>query len=147
MRGFLPSQDPLERLPEAYEIWDQIGSEVSALLMTGKLRSTLERLSSHSLGELKDLRQQERALLILSVLANAYVWAGEKPATRIPQGVASHYASLPTNWAVRRSSRTLRSCSTTGVVLTKTIPLISIISFVCSSFSAESMSSGFTWLE
>ena len=89
VRGFLPTQDPLEKLPSAYEIWDQIGSEISALLMTNKLRPTLERLAPLSLNGLKGQRELERAMLLLSVFANAYVWADvTKPATQIPKGVS-----------------------------------------------------------
>jgi indoleamine 2,3-dioxygenase len=94
-RGFLPSQDPLEKLPKAYEIWDQIGAELSALLVTGKLRSTLERLVPLELGGLRDNRERERAILLLSVFGNAYVWADlRKPAARIPKGVAMPLCQL-----------------------------------------------------
>ncbi len=88
-RGFLPSRDPLEKLPKVYEIWDQIGAEIPALLMTGKLRPTLERLDPLDLNGLRGNRERERAILLLSVFGNAYVWAElRQPATRIPKGVA-----------------------------------------------------------
>ncbi len=88
-RGFLPSQDPLGKLPPVYEAWDQIGAEMSALLMTHKLRDVLERLAPLSINDLRNDREEERALLLLSVFANAYVWADAKePATRLPKGVS-----------------------------------------------------------
>ncbi|OGF56876.1 MAG: hypothetical protein A2Z21_08780 [Candidatus Fraserbacteria bacterium RBG_16_55_9] len=88
MRGFLPTQDPLEKLPRFYEVWDSLGADLAALLMTGRLRRALERLPLLSIEKLRNGGQRERAILILSVLANAYVWADAKPATRIPKSIA-----------------------------------------------------------
>jgi indoleamine 2,3-dioxygenase len=88
VRGFLPAQDPIAGLPAAYRIWDELGADLSALLMTGRLRPTLERLTPLTLDGLESESQRERAMLLLSVLANAYVWAEEKPATHLPSGVA-----------------------------------------------------------
>jgi indoleamine 2,3-dioxygenase len=88
VRGFLPVQDPLDHLPPAYEEWDRLGEDVSALLMTGQVRRRLEKLTPLDVENLQDDRQRERAMLLLSVFANAYVWADSKPATRIPRGVA-----------------------------------------------------------
>jgi indoleamine 2,3-dioxygenase len=88
-RGFLPSQDPLTKLPSIYEAWDEIGAELGTLLMTHKLRSKLDRLALLDSDRLQNDREEERAFLLLSVFANAYVWADlAKPATRIPTSVA-----------------------------------------------------------
>jgi len=94
VRGFLPAQDPLDHLPPAYEEWDRLGEDVSALLMTGQMRRRLEKLMPLSVENLRDDRERERAMLLLSVFANAYVWADAKPATRIPRGVAMPLCSL-----------------------------------------------------
>lgn len=87
-RGFLPSQDPLERLPAGFEAWDRLASQMPALLLAGKLRPALERLTSPDLNLLESDGHLQRAMLLLSLFGNAYVWGDEKPATVVPRGIA-----------------------------------------------------------
>jgi len=88
VRGFLPSQYPLERLPAGFEAWERLASQLPALLLAGKAQPTLERLTSPDLNWLESDRQLQRAMLILSIFGNSYVWGGAKPATVIPRGLA-----------------------------------------------------------
>ncbi|MDJ0735340.1 MAG: indoleamine 2,3-dioxygenase [Nostocaceae cyanobacterium] len=88
VRGFLPKEDPLECLPSEFKAWECIASEVSVLLMTDKLRSSLEKLSPPKISRLENEGQIRRAFLLLSVFGNAYVWGGRKPATKIPHTIA-----------------------------------------------------------
>ncbi len=88
VHGFLPAEEPLECLPAGFEAWERIAAEVPALLMVSKLRPTLEKLRPPDLSRLENEQQLRRAMLLLSVFGNAYVWGGEKPATTIPQGIA-----------------------------------------------------------
>lgn len=85
---FLPAEDPLECLPLSFEIWEHIAAEVPALLRAAKLRQTLEKLTPLDISRLEDERQLRRAMLLLSIFGNAYVWGGEAPATTIPQPIA-----------------------------------------------------------
>src|SRR5262249_46857917 len=57
-------------------------------LLAGKLRPTLARLTSPDLNRLESDRHLQRAMLILSIFGNSYVWGGAKPATVIPRGIA-----------------------------------------------------------
>ena len=41
-RGFLPGLDPLDRLPNYFSPWEEIGRELPKLLMTGSVRSFIE---------------------------------------------------------------------------------------------------------
>lgn len=93
-RGFLPAQDPLERLPEAFDRWEQIAADLPALLMTGRLRFTLEQLPPLDATQLKNEQQVQRAMLLLSVFGNSYVWGSATPATVIPRGVAIPWAQV-----------------------------------------------------
>ena len=88
VRGFLPARDPLDRLPAAYSVWDQLGAQVPTLLMAGRLRSTLDRLEPLDTRHLDDELELDRAMLLLCVFGNAYVWGEAEPARRIPPGVA-----------------------------------------------------------
>lgn len=88
VHGFLPKEDPLQCLPTGFEAWERVAAEVSVLLMTGQLRSTLEKLTLPDLSYLENEQQIRRAFLLLSVFGNAYVWGGEKPATTIPRTIA-----------------------------------------------------------
>jgi indoleamine 2,3-dioxygenase len=87
-RGFLPPADPLERLPPAFEPWEAVAPRVSALLLAGRLRATLEALPILESAKLESREELERAMLLLSVFGNAYVWAEAEPARTIPRPVA-----------------------------------------------------------
>ena len=86
--GFLPEQDPLTCLPPYFAPWEQVAKQLSALLMVGKLRTVLEQLPILDMQRLEDERQIHRAMLLLTILGNAYVWGESTPALRIPRGVA-----------------------------------------------------------
>ncbi len=87
-RGFLPATDPLETLPPEFEEWERVAPRVSALLLAGRLRATLEALPLPELERLESREELERAMLLLSVFGNAYVWAEEEPARTIPRAIA-----------------------------------------------------------
>ncbi len=87
-RGFLPSPDPLDRLPADFTPWEEIGRDLPKLLAAGQIRTALERLPVLDSTQLCDERQNRRAMLLLSFLGHAYVWGEVKPAGCIPAGVA-----------------------------------------------------------
>ena len=43
-RGFLPSQDPLIRLPEAFDVWEKTALALPKLFVSDDLRGTVEDL-------------------------------------------------------------------------------------------------------
>ncbi len=88
VRGFLPSEDPLECLPNGFEILDRLADQVPILLMTNRLRTTLANLTVPDISQLESDRQIRRVMLLLSIFGNAYIWGGEKPATTIPRAIA-----------------------------------------------------------
>ena len=105
-RGFLPTVDPLARLTDASDRWallpagaasylEGIAAEMPRLLESGRLRARLDALPTFDLSGLLaerarlDGRLIERAMLVYSYFASAYVYATyEEPASRIPAGVA-----------------------------------------------------------
>lgn len=86
--GFLPETDPLTCLPAYFAPWEEVASQLSALLMVGKLRTVLGQLPVLDIKKLANEPQINRAMLLLTILGNAFVWAEDIPASRIPRGVA-----------------------------------------------------------
>src|SRR5262245_30512717 len=88
-RGFLPREDPLQRLPASHAAWDELGRELPRLLAAGRARAALDQLpvldpSGLGHGEL------ERAMMLLSFFGSAAVFETwrQQPGERIPRGVA-----------------------------------------------------------
>ncbi len=87
--GFLPPDDPLSRLPEPFEDWEQTGDVLPKLALSRHIRPVVEDLPPFPLDRLYTLAEHERAMSLLSFLANMYVFApGHPVATAIPQNLA-----------------------------------------------------------
>ena len=123
LRGFVPAVAPLERLPEPFQAWDDVVPQLSALLRARRIREVLRDLPWLDTAALTTNGEQERALLVLSVFANAWVWGDDAPDLRIPAGIAVplcsiaaqldrppivHYASMAlNNWRLLDPARPL----------------------------------------
>ncbi len=88
VRGFLPPVDPLTRLPAGYEAWDELAGRIPALLSERRFRSAVRDLPTLDATGLAPGAEQARAMLLLSVFANAYVWEPHPPALRLPRVLA-----------------------------------------------------------
>jgi indoleamine 2,3-dioxygenase len=86
--GFVPAVDPLERLHSGFDAWETIVPEISALIRSRRLRRRLQELEVLDPLQLATRAEQERALLLLSVFANGWVWAGAEPNLEIPSQIA-----------------------------------------------------------
>lgn len=87
-RGFLPKQDPLTRLPQPFDAWESAAFGLPKLLVSDHLRQTVEHLPPFPLHAIANDRERERAMVLLSYLAHAYVWTGPKPARVLPRVLA-----------------------------------------------------------
>lgn len=90
-RGFLPSQDPLQRLPYArYHLWEDLADDLPKLLgaRLGQARDPLKQLPALSTDKLVTDAELRRAHLLLCLFAHAYVWGGLMPLDVIPEGIA-----------------------------------------------------------
>ncbi|MEO8452815.1 MAG: indoleamine 2,3-dioxygenase [Gemmatimonadota bacterium] len=87
VRGFLPVRDPLERLPAPYEAWDELARALPGLLVKQGFREAVARLPLLDPAPLEG-PELARAMLLLCMFANAYVWESAPPAPRIPQALA-----------------------------------------------------------
>ncbi len=88
VRGFLPPVDPLTRLPEPFAAWEAAAAQVAGLLSAGKMRQAVDDMARLSPDLLQPGPELNRAMLLLSVIGNAYVWATPEPATRLPAALA-----------------------------------------------------------
>jgi len=87
-RGFLPVEDPILRLPDVYDSWEEVARELPKLLAAGRLRPALDRLGVLDIDGLPKEEHYHRAMLLLSYFGHAYVWGETEPAKRLPAGVA-----------------------------------------------------------
>src|ERR1700680_2595165 len=88
-RGFLPLQDPLKRLPSAFDAWEELALRLPKLLASDQVRGTIADLPPFQVEAINDSRERERAMLLLSYLGHAYVWGAPRPATILPVVLAA----------------------------------------------------------
>ncbi len=89
--GFLPSQDPLSRLPYArYHVWEDLANDIPKLLgaRLGQARGPLKKMPVISTSKLTSEPELRRAHLLLCLLAHSYVWGGSEPIDVIPEGIS-----------------------------------------------------------
>lgn len=94
IRGFLPSEDPLTELPPEFAEWDRLGRELPYLILTRRVRSTLANMVTPDLSRLTTNGELERAMLIVSALGMAYIWAEQPSIDRIPAALAVPWAAI-----------------------------------------------------
>jgi indoleamine 2,3-dioxygenase len=87
-RGFLPTTDPLDRLPSAFAPWEDVARELPKRLVAGALRRDLEQLPLLKISALHTQQQLERAMLLLSYFGHAYVWGESTPTDHLPASIA-----------------------------------------------------------
>jgi indoleamine 2,3-dioxygenase len=94
-RGFLPSADPLMRLPAAFGVWDEVGLELPKLLAAGRAQSVLSRLPALDPNELPD-EAIPRAMVLLSFFGHAYVYQNwqTEVADRLPAAIARPWVAV-----------------------------------------------------
>ncbi|MEZ4710854.1 MAG: hypothetical protein R3A44_26890 [Caldilineaceae bacterium] len=88
-RGFLPTPDPLRRLPAPFAAWEAVASELSKLALSQHLRPTIAALPPFPIEALQSHAEYERAMTMLAYMASMYTFAPEQPvATRLPAALA-----------------------------------------------------------
>lgn len=91
--GFLPETDPLLVLPNKFSALDSLGYELPKLLMSTKLREKVKALPSLPVFELSGILERERAMMLYSFIAHAYVFCSD-PVNSIPENIAKPWVSL-----------------------------------------------------
>ncbi len=96
-RGFLPEEDPLQRLPAPFSEWNALAAELPKILVGGRIRSRVEQMPPLDTAQLESEAEWEHAMLILSFLGHAYIWGTSPPATRIPASLAVPWHAVSTH--------------------------------------------------
>lgn len=79
--GFLPSEIPLEVLPDPYyQPWETVVRNFQSLILSKRLRRIVDALPVLSTDLLLTEAEWRRAYSILGFIAHAYVWGGDRPA-------------------------------------------------------------------
>jgi len=99
-RGFLPNPDPFLALHPQFKVWDELGAAMPSLLAKGDFRSAVENLPLINADKFKDNSEVDRAMLLLSMFANAYISCGPDPVKKIPLVLA-----VPLTEVAKRSGR------------------------------------------
>ena len=94
--GFLPSRDPLARLPSGFEPWDALVVELPRLIAEKQVRAAVRsRLGDRRFDVGAILRREDpavtqRACLVLSMITHGYIWEGgdEDILTHLPAFLA-----------------------------------------------------------
>ncbi|KAF4551212.1 Indoleamine 2,3-dioxygenase-like protein 3 [Elsinoe fawcettii] len=101
--GFLPGDAPLYKLTnEYYQPWESLIRQLPELLEDKTLRAAVDSLEVLSTRDLKVEPEWQRAYLILTMLAQGYIWQGPEPSEQLPSSisipllaVSSHLSVLP----------------------------------------------------
>lgn len=89
--GFLPAEEPLQRLPYArYHVWEDLGDDLPKLLgaRLGQARGPLQQLPVLATDKLTTDAELRRAHLLLCLFAHSYVFGGTEPLDVLPKGIA-----------------------------------------------------------
>ena len=121
--GFVPPEPIPATLPPGGAAWDALVPNLSAHLRAHTIRDAIEALPPLDLATLDAPAERERAFLLLTHYANAYVWGGAAPDLHIPAVLArplcalatqlgrppiAHYATMTLhNWTLVDPSRPL----------------------------------------
>lgn len=87
-RGFLPTDDPLDILPDAFAEWEYLACELPKLLVSNKLRTTFRDAPLFPVKALGSEDEYRRAMVILSFIGHAYVWGEPEPVHTLPKSIA-----------------------------------------------------------
>jgi len=78
--GFLPIEEPLAILPDAYySPWESTISHLPYLIRSGTFCDEAAKLPLLSTSQLSSIPEWRRAYVILTFFTHAYIWSGKEP--------------------------------------------------------------------
>ncbi|KAF2716654.1 indoleamine 2,3-dioxygenase [Polychaeton citri CBS 116435] len=94
IHGFLPTDPPLEMLPDSYYApWEFVVKNLQGLILSGRLHEHVEDLPILTTDRLFGEAQWRRAYSVLAFIAHAYIWGGKKPCERVPPPITIPFTS------------------------------------------------------
>ena len=79
IHGFLPTEPPLEKLPDHYRAWETICANLYTLRVKNQLADEVANLPVLSTEKLEYEPEWRRAYVLLGFIAHAYIWGSHKP--------------------------------------------------------------------
>lgn len=87
-RGFLPPTDPILQLPIKYKAWDNLAKNLTQFINAGVIRTKIQKIPTIEHPEFQSKEEKERAMLLLSFFAHAFVHCPPKSTNFIPSNIA-----------------------------------------------------------
>jgi indoleamine 2,3-dioxygenase len=79
--GFLPSEQPLQRLPNPYyHRWEEVALNLPQLIRLHQIRGEILQLPILSTKKLHTEAEWRRAYVLLAFMTHGYIWGGDIPA-------------------------------------------------------------------
>lgn len=95
--GFL-FESPLVQLSSPFLEYENFAANISKYNASGKLRSLVEKLPFFQVDKLESRKEQERAMLLLSIISHVYLhgnaWLKEKPIEKLPRILSEPWCQL-----------------------------------------------------
>jgi indoleamine 2,3-dioxygenase len=95
-RGFLPEHDPLRRLPAPFDTWEDAAAGLPKAIAAQRVRALVADLPPFPVAALSNVAELWRARVVLSHIANCYVWADPPPVDRLPAQIAMPWHAVST---------------------------------------------------
>lgn len=87
-KGFLPANDPLLALPKQYQAWEDLAANFTAYINAGVIRERIDELPNLEDLHFNSTPELERAMLLLSYFAHAYVHLSPDSRSYIPESIS-----------------------------------------------------------
>ncbi|KAJ2508747.1 tryptophan 2,3- dioxygenase [Coemansia sp. RSA 2049] len=100
VHGFLPTEQPLRRLPDPYyEPWERIMDRFNSYLLGHHIRRLARKMPVLGTDRLKTREERRRAFVVLSFMAHAFVWgrngAASEPASEfLPPSISIPWVAV-----------------------------------------------------
>ncbi|XP_051831525.1 indoleamine 2,3-dioxygenase 1-like [Antechinus flavipes] len=91
--GFI-LEDPLEELPDRYQVWVKLAKNLPSLVEKGQFREEAEQLPELSIDQLQGYKEERLAHLALAVITMGYVWQDKNTKEVLPRNIAVPFWNL-----------------------------------------------------
>ncbi|XP_036604122.1 indoleamine 2,3-dioxygenase 1 [Trichosurus vulpecula] len=91
--GFI-LEDPLEELPDLYQVWVRLAKNLPFLIQSGQFREEVEQLPELDIGQLEGHKEQRLAHLALAVITMGYVWQDRNVMQVLPRKIAVPFCEI-----------------------------------------------------
>ncbi|XP_072491214.1 indoleamine 2,3-dioxygenase 1 [Notamacropus eugenii] len=91
--GFI-LEDPLEELPDCYQVWVTLAKNLPFLIQNGQFRKEVEQLPELNISQLQGHKEKRLAHLALAVITMGYVWQDKDVMQVLPRKIAVPFCEI-----------------------------------------------------